>query len=153
MSLKPQTIERLPHVDGLLNYLAPMAEKPYNLTYEPAPGEPRSKGQPEPHIVPIHDMRPIAGELSLDRQGVGFIQTPTAQRDFYNEDEVKRVYYPECIRLVLDATGGYRAHIFDHTIRRANGAEPTARRACRASRSPACTTTTRSNPDRSGCAT
>jgi len=118
MSLTAQQIERLPHVEGVLNYLAPMAEKPYNLTYDPPPGEPRSNGQPEPHRMPIHDMRPVAGELSLDREGIALIEAPTAQRDFYDEDEVKRVYYPECIRLVLEATGGYRAQMFDHTIRR-----------------------------------
>ena len=31
-------IERLPHVEGVLNYLAPMAEKPMNLAYDPPPG-------------------------------------------------------------------------------------------------------------------
>ncbi len=33
MSISSDVIERLPHVEGLLNYLAPMAEKPMNLTY------------------------------------------------------------------------------------------------------------------------
>ena len=33
MSLSSDVIERLPRVEGLLNYLAPMAEKPMNLTY------------------------------------------------------------------------------------------------------------------------
>ena len=28
MSISSDVIERLPHVEGLLNYLAPMAEKP-----------------------------------------------------------------------------------------------------------------------------
>jgi hypothetical protein len=41
MSLNPQTIQRLPHVEAVLNYLAPMTEKPFNLGYEPAPGVPR----------------------------------------------------------------------------------------------------------------
>jgi hypothetical protein len=30
MSISSDVIERLPHVEGLLNYLAPMAEKPMN---------------------------------------------------------------------------------------------------------------------------
>lgn len=118
MSLSPQQIDRLPHVEGVLNYLKPMAVKPYNLTYEPAPGEPRSNGEPEPHRVVIRDMRPVADRLSLDVEGIGFVEARTAQRDFCDEDEVKRVYYPECIDLVLKATGGYRAEVFDHTIRR-----------------------------------
>jgi hypothetical protein len=47
MSLSSDVIERLPRVEGLLNYLAPMAEKPMNLTYDPPPGVPRSTGIPE----------------------------------------------------------------------------------------------------------
>jgi hypothetical protein len=31
-------IERLPHLEGMLSYIAPMAEKPDNLTYEPLAG-------------------------------------------------------------------------------------------------------------------
>ena len=34
MTLSSDVVERLPHVEGSLNYLAPMAEKPMNLTYE-----------------------------------------------------------------------------------------------------------------------
>jgi len=95
-----------------------MAEKPHNLTYDPPPGVPRSNQVPEAHTMAIHDLRPIAGRLSLDHEGIGLVEARTAQRDFYDEDEVKRVYYPECIDLVLRATGGYRAQMFDHTIRR-----------------------------------
>jgi hypothetical protein len=35
MSLSRDVIDRLPHVEGVLNYLAPMAEKPMNLAYDP----------------------------------------------------------------------------------------------------------------------
>ena len=38
MSLSSDVIERLPHVEGILNYLAPMADKPMNLAYDPPPG-------------------------------------------------------------------------------------------------------------------
>ena len=37
MSLSSDVIERLPRVEGILNYLAPMAEKPMNLAYDPRP--------------------------------------------------------------------------------------------------------------------
>jgi hypothetical protein len=42
MSLDPQLIRSLPRVEGVLSYLAPIVEKPYNLAYDPAPGEPRT---------------------------------------------------------------------------------------------------------------
>ena len=40
-------IDGLPYVEGVLNYLAPMAERPMNLAYDPSPGVPRSTGEPE----------------------------------------------------------------------------------------------------------
>jgi hypothetical protein len=49
MPLSPDLIDRLPHAEGILNYLAPMPEKPMNLAYDPPPGVPRSTGVPEPH--------------------------------------------------------------------------------------------------------
>jgi hypothetical protein len=44
MSLSSDVIDRLPRVEGVLNYLAPMPEKPMNLAYEPPPGVARSNG-------------------------------------------------------------------------------------------------------------
>jgi hypothetical protein len=38
--------------------------------------------------------------------------------DFYNDDEIKRVYYPEAERLIKAATGADRVFVFDHTVRR-----------------------------------
>jgi len=67
MTLAIHIVERLPYVEGILNYLAPMAEKPMNLAYEPPPGVPCSNGVSEPHTMPIHDVRPVAGHLSTWR--------------------------------------------------------------------------------------
>jgi len=69
MSLSNDVVERLPHVEGILNYLAPMAGKPMNLAYDPPPGVARSTGTPEPHRMTIYDARPVAGRLSLDGEG------------------------------------------------------------------------------------
>src|ERR1700758_4442799 len=118
MSLSNDVIERLPRVEGLLNYLAPMAEKPMNLAYDPPPGVPRSTGIPEPHVMPIHDARPVAGRLTLDGEGLALVEHRSAIKDFYDEDELRRVYYPEAERLVAEATGASRVLVFDHTIRR-----------------------------------
>src|SRR6516225_7895568 len=80
MSLSSDVIERLPRVEGLLNYLAPMAEKPMNLTYDPPPGVPRSTGIPEPHVMRIHDARPVAGRLTLDGEGLALVEHPARSR-------------------------------------------------------------------------
>ena len=108
MSISSDVIERLPRVEGLLNYLAPMAEKPMNLTYDPPPGVARSTGIPEPHVMPIHDARPVAGRLTLDGEGLALVEHRSAVKDFYDEDELRRVYYPEAERLVAEATGASR---------------------------------------------
>ena len=42
----------------------------------------------------------------------------SAVRDFYDEDELGRVYYPEAERLVAEITGATRVLVFDHTVRR-----------------------------------
>ena len=47
MTLSPDVIEGLPSVEGVLNYLAPIAERPTNLAYDLPPGVPRSAGVPE----------------------------------------------------------------------------------------------------------
>ena len=43
MGFSNDVIERLPHVEGILNYLAPMADKPMNLAYDPPPGVARDR--------------------------------------------------------------------------------------------------------------
>jgi len=108
----------LPFVEADLHYLAPMAERAFNYTYDPPPGVPRSNTRPETHRVAIHDMRPIESELSLDREGFEVLGYRSAVRDFYNDDEVRAVYYPESERLIAETLGASKVYIFDHTVRR-----------------------------------
>src|SRR5438270_974789 len=102
-----------------LNFLAPMAEKPFSYNYEPPPGTPLRNGSPETHQVRVHDARAVAGQLSLDREGFVLLHQPTGVADFYDDDEVKRVYYPECERLMREATGAVKVVAFDHITRNA----------------------------------
>jgi hypothetical protein len=118
MSLQTATIDRLPKVLGALSYLAPMAEKPHRYTYAPPAGVPESNAVYETRAMAIRDMRPVAHEFSLDRQGIAVIEAKSAVRDFYDEDELRRVYYPEAERIVAEAIGATRVVVFDHTIRR-----------------------------------
>ena len=66
----------------------------------------------------IHDARPVAGRLTLDGEGLALVEHRSAVKDFYDEDELRRVYYPEAERLVAEATGASRVLVFDHMIRR-----------------------------------
>jgi hypothetical protein len=108
----------LPHVEATLNYLAPMAERPRNYTFDPPPGVPRSNSTHEAHRVPIHDARVVASDISLDREGFAVLNYHSAVQDFWDEEELRRVYYPEVQRVMAEATGASKVFIFDHTLRR-----------------------------------
>jgi hypothetical protein len=108
----------LPHVEAELNYLAPTTERPRNYTYEPPSGVARNNTEREAHRVPIHSARPVASDISLDREGFALIRHASEVRDFYDKDELRRVYYAEAERLIADATGASKVFIFDHTVRR-----------------------------------
>ena len=101
-----------------MNYLAPMAERPRNYTFDPPPGVPRSNAEHVPHAVAIRDARPLANTVSLDANGFALLKHQSAVKDFFDDEEVRRIYYPEVERLVREATGADRVHIFDHTTRR-----------------------------------
>ena len=120
MTLQEQldVFSNLSSVVADMNYLAPMAERPRNYTFDPPPGIPRSNTEHEAHAVAIRDARPLAGTVSLDANGFALLQHQSAVKDFFDDEEVRRVYYPEVERLVREATGADRVHIFDHTTRR-----------------------------------
>ncbi|MGH7916808.1 MAG: CmcJ/NvfI family oxidoreductase, partial [Candidatus Binataceae bacterium] len=99
-----------------LNYLADMSEKPATYMYK-EPGLPSRTWRFSEHEVTIHDGRALLNELSLSRQGFELIHAETSVANFYDESEVRRVYYPECERLVRFATGAARVFVFDHNVR------------------------------------
>ncbi|HEY3146680.1 MAG TPA: CmcJ/NvfI family oxidoreductase [Dongiaceae bacterium] len=118
MSLEGEVIAGLPHVQADLRYLAPMTARPRNYAYEPPAGVPPTNTEREMHRVAIHDLRPIATHLSLDTNGIALIQHSSAVRDFYDEEKIRRVYYPEVVAVLKRVTGADRVHIFDHTVRK-----------------------------------
>ena len=97
MTLSPDVIRGLPYVEGVLNYLAPMAERPMNLAYDPPPGVPRSTGEPEPHRVKIYDARAVAPRLSLDSEGLAVVKHDSAQYR-YVDGELLRAKKPQQVR-------------------------------------------------------
>lgn len=118
MGLQEARIESLPFVKAELNYLAPGTEKPRTYAYDPPPGEPKSNIILDPRRVPIFDGRLAASGFSLDREGFELVRHPTMVRNFYDDDEVKRVYYPLAEAFIRAALRADRVVIFDHTVRR-----------------------------------
>ncbi|MSP42909.1 MAG: methyltransferase [Alphaproteobacteria bacterium] len=69
------------------------------------------------HDVAIHNARPIADRLHLDREGFSFMRRETAVSDLYDDEAVRRTYYPEMEKLITEVTGASRVIVFDHTQR------------------------------------
>jgi hypothetical protein len=105
-------------IEASLNYLSATSERPVSYAYEPPAGVPWSTAQSEARTVTIHDLRPLANDLTLENAGFQFITHRSAVRNFWDEEEVKRVYYPESVDLIKRVTGASEVRIFDHTLRR-----------------------------------
>ena len=127
MGLQETKIESLPFVTAELNYLAPVVGKPRTYAYDPPPGEPESTSLPEPHQVPIFDARLIANNLSLDREGFALVRHPVRVKDFYNDEEIRNVYYPAVEAFLRATLKADKVFIFDHTVRRRVAGAPDIR--------------------------
>ncbi|MEJ0024476.1 MAG: CmcJ/NvfI family oxidoreductase [Rhizomicrobium sp.] len=111
-------LDSLSGVRATLHYQIRTGIKPYNYTFEPPPGvSPRSGEVNSIENVLIRDGRAVADELSLDEQGFALRRHESRVSDFYDEDELRNVYYPEIEALLKRETGGDKVAIFDHTIR------------------------------------
>jgi len=107
----------LSFVEASLNYLIESSEKPVYYAFEPPAGTPRITGTFVAQTVPIRNAREVVDDLSLDKQGFELTHQETAVQDFYEQEEVKRIYYPEVERLLKEATGAEKVVIFDHQVR------------------------------------
>src|SRR5262249_1333627 len=124
MGLQETRIESLPFVTAELNYLAPTPGKPRTYAFDPPAGEPKSTILSEPHAVPIFDARPVAQSLSLDREGFALVRHPTIVKNFYDDQEIRKVNYPAVEAFLRATLKADRVLIFDHTVRkRVQGAD------------------------------
>jgi hypothetical protein len=102
-----------------LNYLGEVAEPLVTYAYEAPPGEPKTNVRMARRPALIHDARALQPAPAVDREGFAMVNYPSAVSNFYDDHEVRRVYYPECERLVKQATGAVRVLVFDHIVRNA----------------------------------
>ena len=65
-------------VQAPLTFIVPQDTKPYFHSSALTGGEPKTFFRSEQRTVAIHDMRPLADELSLDRHGFELHRYPTA---------------------------------------------------------------------------
>jgi hypothetical protein len=104
-------------LDTSLYYVVESGEKPALFTYKPGPEDRASIPEYRRFSVAIGDARELLSELSLDEQGFELVLQDSAVKDFYDPEEVERVYFPEVERMVRVATGADRVIVFDHNVR------------------------------------
>ena len=105
------------YVEAELTYTVKTDERPIRYKYDVDIEKETQTRQHAHKPVRVHDGRAIARDLSLDDQGFVLTRHDSAVADFYDDAEVRSVYYPEIERLVKDATGASKVVIFDHTTR------------------------------------
>jgi hypothetical protein len=116
-------------VEATLNYMLNNGEKIFTQTMnESGVADIRAGGTQDPHRVTIRNGRPLASEFSLDREGFRFVGHDTKVKDFFDEDEIRQVYYPEVEALIKAESGAKRVVVFDHTLRTADDADREARK-------------------------
>ena len=114
-------------VSAELHYTVDTGVKPVNETFGPNNIRRRVSGEHEVRQVIIRNGRPLADEFDLEVTGFEFVKHETQVRDFFDANELKRVYYPEIEVLVKKVSCASRVVVFDHTLRSGDEAEREAR--------------------------
>jgi hypothetical protein len=65
----------------------------------------------------LRDDNDQSDEFGMHPSGFKLLEMPTQVRNFLDQDEVASVYEAEVDAFLKTLTGGYRVHIFDHTVR------------------------------------
>jgi hypothetical protein len=115
-------------IEATLNYIVNNGEKIFTYTGEPGSNDKQTSGTRDSHKVTIHNGRVFTDRFALERDGFHFIRHDTRVADFFNEEEVRRVYYPEMEALVKAEIGASRVVVFDHTLRTADDDERASRK-------------------------
>ena len=92
-------------VSARMDYLAP--DSRVNRRFV-APGTEFNTGRFEPHEVTVRNARRALEPLTLDRVGFTLLQHHSAVEDFFDSEEVNRVYGTEVVELIKRATGASR---------------------------------------------
>src|SRR3990170_3048641 len=113
----------LPSIEAMLNYLVDTGERPESYGgVSQTVADQKRKGQYEEHKMTVTNGRLLIGQFSLEREGFLFVNHETKVKNFYDEGEVRSVYYKETEELVKQTSGAKRVLVFDHTLRSADQA-------------------------------
>jgi hypothetical protein len=110
-----------------LSYTVDTGVKPVNETFGPGNIRRRTTGEHEERPMAIRNGRSLKDGFDLEVTGFEFVGHETEVRDFFDAEELKRVYYPEVEALVKKVSGASRVVVFDHTLRSGDEAEREAK--------------------------
>ncbi len=121
---RPESIEKsLESIEATLNYLSDHKQQPASYGgVRQSVADQKRRGSYQGHIMTVYNGRALADQFSLEREGFIFIDHETQIKDFYDEVEVRSVYYKETEELVKKYSGARRVLVFDHTLRSADEA-------------------------------
>ncbi len=126
---QPQRVYRdtaapLPSVVANLGYLKPGKERPYEYAFEPPAGAPWQNCEYDARAMRVTDARSLLAAPSVHKEGFELRDAPSDVRDFTDEEAIATVYYEEMADLACRVTGGTRAYVFDHLVRKREAGRP-----------------------------
>ena len=74
----------------------------------------------ESQRVKIENGRPRQEEFNLSTHGFAFVRHKSSVQNFYDDENVREICYPEVQTLIKKHTGSKNVLVFDHTIRTAD---------------------------------
>jgi hypothetical protein len=107
-------------VEADMNYIVDDGIPP--VRYVDWPEEEHKAHRPayETKRMRIENGRTCGEDFTLPTHGFRLLKRTPAIQDFYNEDEILKVYYPETEALIKEQSGAKRVYVFDHTLRTAD---------------------------------
>lgn len=97
------TADKPPSLHAAFNYYLPAADgSPPRPSYV---DKPETFYRPtDPRVLPVRDIRGEEQNYTLDTAGFQVVKHTSAERDFLDEDQIKRVYYPEVESILKEAS-------------------------------------------------
>ena len=95
----------LDRITAPVEFAVDTGETPITLVSQPGNGPETRTGSFVQRKITIHNGRPITDRLDLDREGFRLMRRPTTVVNLYDDEEIRRVYYPEMEMLIKEVTG------------------------------------------------
>jgi hypothetical protein len=100
----------------------PDGSAPFDYVETPPEGQPRLNFGQELHDVHITDIRGRESDFTLEADAFRTVSNvSSSETAFTSDDQIKKIYYPEVERLLLnEVPGAQKVVLFDHTIRKSS---------------------------------